>query len=139
VRWVLGFLSIAFAAAAVAVAAGGDQAPVRAAVPKAAPPPASEVARGKNVFARMGCAGCHDLAAYEGGSEFSGNGGPNLDVELEGKTRAQLRRDIVDPMAEPEGQGADGMFGTMPTDFGQRFKPGELEALISYLLSTTRQ
>ena len=128
-RWLLAALSAGFAAAAFAVAASGREEPP-ARVPNGKPT-RSQLERGKTTFARLGCAGCHNLSGSDAGAQHAP--GPNLDFAIEGKTREQLRRDITDPLAEPEGQ--MGEFGTMPTDFAQRMKPGELEALISYLLS----
>jgi len=135
----LGALSIAFAAAAIAVAASGGDTPVRAAEGK---PSRSVIERGRTVFARLACADCHQLDGSGAGGEFEGGIGPNLSQAglMETKTRERLRQDIVDPLAEPKApEGSSGEFGTMPTDFAQRMKPGELEALITYLLSTRRQ
>ena len=135
-RWVLALLSAGFAAAAIAVAASGGEEPRRAAAaPAATAAPASQLERGRTAFARLGCQGCHALAESTDPDGFMP--GPNLGQPglLESKTRARLRQDILDPEAEGA---VDGYMG-MPTDFGRRFKPGELDALITYLLSTTRQ
>jgi mono/diheme cytochrome c family protein len=77
------------------------------------------VARGRTVFAAMGCGSCHTLAA----AGSSGTIGPNLDVELAGHTRASLRATIVSPPAS-----------YMPRDFGKRLDDAELGALVTFLL-----
>lgn len=88
-------------------------------------------ANGRAVFARMGCGGCHRLA--EGGG--SGGVGPALDTRLASYDAASLRAKIVDPY--PVG---DPMyFSAMPRDYGRRLSAGELEALVAFLLATTRR
>jgi mono/diheme cytochrome c family protein len=89
--------------------------------------PASTVALGPTpeglaVFNRMGCGGCHRLAA----AHSSGPVAPNLDEELKDHTRVSLRAAILSP--PPLGQ--------MPVDFGKRMSEAELEALIDFLLAS---
>jgi mono/diheme cytochrome c family protein len=77
---------------------------------------------GLAVFNRMGCGGCHELAA----ANSSGPIGPNLDGELPDHTRESLRVAILSPPAS----------AIMPQDFGDRMSEGELESLIDFLLAS---
>jgi mono/diheme cytochrome c family protein len=86
---------------------------------------------GRAVFARMGCGGCHRLAAGAG----TGTVGPDLDELLPGYDATSLRAKIVDPYPAGEPQ----YFATMPEDFGQRMRPPELDALVDFLLATARR
>ena len=114
------------AAGAVLLALGG---PLRAEGEPARP---ASAATGADVFVRMGCGGCHRLAAG-GGSEISV--GPDLDDVLPGYDTASLRAKIVDPY--PAGAPAD--FVQMPQDFGSRMTGGELDDLVAFLLATVRR
>jgi mono/diheme cytochrome c family protein len=78
---------------------------------------------GREVFARMGCGGCHTLAA----SGSVGRIGPDLDVQLDGHTRESLIAKIVAPGPS-----------LMPDDFGARMSAGELDALVEFLLAARR-
>lgn len=119
-------------AAAVVAAAGTfavfepDEAPAPATAPPAAT--AEQVQAGRAVFARMGCGGCHTLAAGNAGAPI----GPNLDQRLAGYDREALIRKIVDPYP---GDSPD--IGSMPEDFGLRMSGAELEALVAFLLAST--
>ena len=86
---------------------------------------------GRAVFARMGCGSCHRLAA--GGGD--GQVGPDLDTLLPGYTATALRAKIVDPY--PAGDPT--YFSAMPQDFGSRMSATELDALVAFLLGTTRR
>jgi cytochrome c oxidase subunit II len=77
---------------------------------------------GLAVFNRMGCGGCHRLAA----AHSSGPVAPNLDEELPGHTRVSLRAAILSPPP----------LGMMPGDFGERMSEAELEALVDFLLAS---
>ena len=77
-------------------------------------------ADGRAVSARMGCGGCHTLAA----ASAHGQIGPDLDTRLPRHTAATL---ILDPPASPA-------FAQMPTDFGERMTRAELHALVAFLL-----
>ena len=77
---------------------------------------------GLAVFNRMGCGGCHELAA----ANSSGPIAPNLDEELPGHTRESLRVAILTPPPA----------SVMPEDFGERMSEAELEALIDFLLAS---
>jgi len=107
------------AAAFLLLTAGGGSAPPAASAPDA---PA-----GRAVFARMGCGGCHTLAAAGAHGEI----GPDLDARLPSHTAASLRAQILDPAQS-------GGFATMPTDFGKRMSRAELDALVAFLLDSAR-
>jgi cytochrome c oxidase subunit II len=82
--------------------------------------------QGEAIFAANGCGSCHTL------SEAGANGtvGPNLD-DISQADRAYIEESIVDPNAEI----AEGFSrGIMPDNFGDRLSPGELDALVEYLL-----
>jgi cytochrome c5 len=78
---------------------------------------------GLAVFNRMGCGGCHELAA----ANSTGPIAPNLDERLPNHTRDSLRVAILAP---PPG-------GMMPEDFGERISGTELDALIDFLLASS--
>jgi mono/diheme cytochrome c family protein len=105
-------------------ARGGDGDHVDRGTPAA--PPA-----GRAVFARMGCGGCHRLAA--GGGD--GGIGPDLDTVLPNYIAAALRAKIVDPYPA----GDPSYFVAMPQDFGSRMSAVELDELVAFLLGTTRR
>jgi mono/diheme cytochrome c family protein len=87
----------------------------------------SDVAAGAGVFARMGCGSCHRLAA----ARSDGGIGPNLDQRLPAHTRASLSSAIVAPPSS-------GGFYVMPSDYGERLSPDELDDLVSFLLDARR-
>ena len=113
---------VAAAVAFVLISAGGGDAPSPAA---SASGPA-----GFAVFARMGCGGCHTLAAASARGEI----GPDLDARLPSHTAASLRAKILDPAATAPAGG----FAVMPGDFGERMSRAELDALVAYLLAAAR-
>ncbi len=80
---------------------------------------------GRALFARMGCASCHTLAAAGSTGEF----GPNLDQRLRAHTAASLEATILDPPG-PRG------FSGMPEDFGTRMSDAELDTLVNFLLAS---
>jgi mono/diheme cytochrome c family protein len=121
-----------FAAAAAAFAVvllttdddGGEgRAPATGQV--AAPAPAEPLPAGQEaglaVFTRMGCGGCHTLAA----ASSTGPVGPDLDQRLPAHTRESLTAAILAP---PAGS-------IMPEDFGERMGHAELGALVDFLLA----
>lgn len=99
-------------------------------------PDAATLAAGKKVFAANGCGGCHTLKDAGAG----GNIGPDLDkLAADAKTAGQplaayVRESIVNPNAYivPSFQK-----GIMPGSFGQTLKPGELNALVAYLVGVS--
>jgi mono/diheme cytochrome c family protein len=118
---------LAAAAAAFAVVvlttdddAGDAGAPDRGQVAATAPLPEG-VEGGLAVFTRMGCGGCHRLAA----AESSGPIGPNLDERLPNHTRESLTGVILSPPS----------YSIMPNDFGERMNDAELDALVDFLLA----
>ena len=120
------------AAAAFAVVAlttdgdGGRPAPASAGpAPVSAPAGKGAVAAGGAVFARMGCGGCHRLAA----ASSDGLMGPDLDGVLRGHTRRSLTAAILTPPAT----------SGMPLDFGARMTGPELQALITFLLAAQQR
>lgn len=76
---------------------------------------------GLAVFTRMGCGGCHRLAA----AHSSGPIAPNLDERLPNHTRESLTTKITSP----------GPYSGMPDDFGERMSDAELDALVDFLLA----
>ncbi len=110
----------AFAAVALATDEDGSR-PARASTTTAAAPaPQGDVARGRVVFARMGCGGCHRLSA----AGAQGPIGPDLDLALAHHTRGSLLAKITDP----------GTGSVMPDDFARRMSGADLQALADFLL-----
>jgi len=105
-----------------------DSEPERASGPPNQPAVSDGVAAGRAVFARMGCGGCHRLAA----ARSKGGIGPNLDERLPAHTRESLSSAIVAPPAS-------GGFYVMPSDYGERLSPNELDDLVSFLLDARRR
>jgi mono/diheme cytochrome c family protein len=100
---------------------GGRQAPEDSRPTAPAAPASPARTAGLEVFTRMGCGGCHRLAA----AGSTGPIGPDLDTRLPGHTRESLTAAILTPPA-----------GTiMPPDFGRRMSDAELGALVDFLLS----
>jgi mono/diheme cytochrome c family protein len=91
----------------------------------AAPAPAGPLPEGREgglaVFTRMGCGGCHTLAA----ANSTGPIGPDLDARLPSHTRESLTAQILSP--DPA--------GIMPDDFDERMSDAELTALVDFLLA----
>jgi cytochrome c oxidase subunit 2 len=86
-----------------------------------APTASSAHATGLEVFTRLGCGGCHRLAA----ANSTGPIGPNLDDRLPHHTRDSLTAQILSPSP-----------GTvMPPGLGARMSAAELDALLDFLLS----
>jgi hypothetical protein len=79
---------------------------------------------GLAAFTRMGCGGCHRLAA----ANSTGPIGPNLDERLPSHTRESLTAQILSP--DP--------VGIMPDDFGERMTDAELTALVDFLLAVRK-
>jgi cytochrome c oxidase subunit 2 len=76
---------------------------------------------GRAVFTRMGCGGCHRLAA----ASSTGPIGPDLDARLPIHTRESLTAQILSPSGG----------SIMPEDFGERMSDAELDALVDFLLA----
>ena len=105
-------LVVAGATFALVEGAGDEPAPT-----STQPAPATD---GRAVFARMGCGGCHALAA----ANANGRIGPSLDQALTGYDARALREKIVNPGSN-----------VMPADFGERMNARELGALVTFLLA----
>jgi mono/diheme cytochrome c family protein len=88
-----------------------------------------KAAAGRALFARMGCGSCHRFAAGEG----IGFVGPDLDTVLTNYDAAMLRAKITNPYPS----GPSESFAQMPA-FSGRMSAAELDALVAFLLSTTR-
>jgi mono/diheme cytochrome c family protein len=99
---------------------GEGRAPGSGQVAAQAPAPEGREA-GLAVFTRMGCGGCHRLAA----ANSTGPIGPNLNERLPNHTRESLTAQILSP--DPA--------GIMPDDFGERMTDAELTALVDFLLA----
>ena len=84
-------------------------------------PATARASGGLAVFTRMGCGGCHRLAA----AHSSGPVAPNLDERLPNHTRESLTAQILSP----------GSSSGMPDDFGERMSGAELDALVNFLLA----
>jgi len=98
------------------VPAGGQEA---ALAPAQAVPAGQEA--GFAVFNRMGCGGCHTLAAANSSAPI----GPDLDARLPSHTRESLTAAILSPPS----------YAAMPGDFGERMSDAELTALVDFLLA----
>jgi mono/diheme cytochrome c family protein len=72
------------------------------------------------------CLACHELGG-EGGPI-----GPPLDGLGERRSHAQIRRAILDPLADTV-PGYEAVAGTMPTDYGEKLTAGQLEVLVRFL------
>jgi mono/diheme cytochrome c family protein len=108
-----GLAAAAIAFAAVATATDGDGGGERTAAASPA---------GRDVFLRMGCGGCHGLAAAGSHGEI----GPDLDAALSNHTRDSLVAKISQP----------GAMSMMPNDFASRMSDAELSALVDFLLAS---
>jgi cytochrome c oxidase subunit 2 len=92
----------------------------------------------KSIFTKgngesIACGSCHQLAAA---GTPAGGIGPNLDKVLAGKDAAFIKTSIVDPQAEiAKGYPPN----VMPPNFGQTLKPAEIDALVQYLVKSTRK
>lgn len=121
--------SPAVAAALVVAAAGlavigltsGDDEPPPPARAAAAPAPA-----GLEVWSEHGCGSCHTFAP----ASATGTFGPDLALSLTGTDAAYVRRSIVDPGAAAAA-GFDA--GAMPTDYGERISPEDLDRLVAFI------
>jgi len=89
---------------------------------------------GKTIFtqgAQPACASCHTLA--DAGADATT--GPNLDEVLKGMSPEQIRQSIVDPNAEIAKGFSEGI---MPPSYGDSLDPREIDALVDYLVESTR-
>ena len=99
-----------------------------AGVPGIQPPEAPGEGPGAQVYANNGCGSCHVLAA----AQSAGNLGPNLDEVIPDMTEAEIRQSIVNPGAVI----APGYPNAMPSDYGTKISPEELNQLIDFLVTS---
>lgn len=99
---------------------------------------AAASADGKTLFTAgndngaLSCGSCHQLA--KAGTQAGI--GPTLDDVLPGQTAAQIKTSIVDPEAIiSKGKPA----GVMPGNYGAVLSPAELDALVTYLVASTKK
>jgi mono/diheme cytochrome c family protein len=121
-------VAAAAAMAALAFAAGGDESAPAGPRPTATAIPGSTAAApgGLAVWVANGCGGCHTFAPANANGMFA----PDLALSLQGADRAYIRQSIVDPdaVAAPNWD-----TGVMPTDFGERISPDDLEKLVAFI------
>jgi cytochrome c oxidase subunit 2 len=86
---------------------------------------------GQQLFSAQGCDGCHTLKA----AGATGDIGPNLDEVLPDLSTAEIKESIVDPGAKVTSGFNDGI---MPTDFGDKLSPQELDTLVTFLSQSTQ-
>jgi cytochrome c oxidase subunit 2 len=87
--------------------------------------------QGKQVFAAQGCGSCHTLKA----AGSTGTIGPDLDKFLAGKDEGFIRESIVKPNAQ---LAAGFKGGIMPQNFGTTISKKDLDALVQFLLASTK-
>ncbi|WP_354697810.1 Cytochrome c oxidase subunit 2 [Paraconexibacter sp. AEG42_29] len=81
----------------------------------------------------IACGSCHQLA--DAGTP-AGGVGPNLDMVLAGQSADMIKESIV----EPEKVATKGFPpGVMPPNYGETLKPEELDALVEYLVTSTKK
>jgi nitric oxide reductase subunit C len=128
-------------ALAIVQRAGPGQRPAHAA--------SGDAARGKQLYARLPCASCHDITQPWPGGEVCPNLG-NIATEAArivrlpdyrgraGNAAGYIRESIVEPNAYlvpgPSYRRADGQ-SVMPRDFGETLTPAQLDDLVAFLLT----
>jgi len=85
---------------------------------------------GERAFMENGCGSCHTLSQ----AGASGTAGPDLN-DISRADAAYIEESIVDPSAKIAQGFSDGI---MPSDFGDKIPPDELDALVKYLLEAQR-
>jgi mono/diheme cytochrome c family protein len=104
---------------------GADLKPAAGAAPAAAGPARSTTTDPLEIYAQMGCAGCHVLDGKGGAI------GPPLD-RIGQQSADYIRRAILVPNADTA-RGYEKVGGMMPAIFGQQLSGAQLEALVTYL------
>ncbi len=100
--------------------------------------PATAAIDGKTLFTdgngeSIACGSCHQLAAA---GTPAGGIGPDLDKVLPGQTPEMIKTSILKPQAEiSKGYPPN----VMPPNFGQTLKPAEVDALVQYLVDSTKK
>ena len=95
------------------------------------------VKRGREIYLRVGCAGCHGPDAKGGFPNNNVPGGliPALTKAAEGYTKEELRRKIkLGSHPQKDKSGLPGPMISMPA-WGQVLKDDEIDALVEYLYS----
>jgi mono/diheme cytochrome c family protein len=85
----------------------------------------------RTMLQQHACLACHVLEG-EGGAI-----GPSLDGLGGRRSMDQIRRAILDPLADTV-PGYEAMAGTMPTNYGELLTAGQLEALVRFLAGEER-
>ncbi len=99
---------------------------------------ASSSAAGLSAFNSYGCSGCHTLTA----AKATGTVGPNLDklVAYAKQANQPLESFVHESIVNPEAYIQPGYpKGVMPSDFAQKLNPGQLEALVTFLVQSAQQ
>jgi cytochrome c oxidase subunit II len=99
---------------------------------------ATSSAAGLSVFNSYGCAGCHTLSA----AKATGNVGPNLDnlVAYAKQAKQPLEPFVHESIVDPDAYIQPGFQkGIMPTDFAQKLNPGQLAAVVTFLVQSAQK
>lgn len=100
--------------------------------------PATAAIDGKTLFTKgngesIACGSCHQLAAA---GTPAGGIGPDLDKVLPGQTPVMIKESILKPQAQiAKGYPPN----VMPPNFGETLKPEEVDALVQYLVDSTKK
>jgi cytochrome c oxidase subunit II len=99
---------------------------------------ASSSAAGLSVFNSYGCSGCHTLTA----AKATGTIGPNLDklVAYAKQANQPLESFVHESIVNPDAYIQPGYpKGVMPPDFAQKLNPGQLDAVVTFLVQSSQQ
>jgi mono/diheme cytochrome c family protein len=90
----------------------------------------ASIEEGAQIFATVGCSGCHTLAE----ADSTGTTGPDLDGALKGQSEDYIRTAIVDPNDEiAQNYPPD----VMPQNYSTELSEEQLNALVAYLAQAT--
>ena len=92
----------------------------------------SAIFKNGNANGSVACGSCHQLAA----AGTPAGVGPSLDKVLPGDTAAHIKQSIVDPSAEVDKGYPDHV---MPPNFKAVLSPAELDAVVNYLVTSTKK
>jgi cytochrome c oxidase subunit 2 len=98
----------------------------------------SSSAAGLSVFNSYGCSGCHTLTA----AKATGTVGPNLDklVAYAKQANQPLESFVHESIVNPDAYIQPGYpKGVMPPDFAQKLNPGQLAAVVTFLVQSAQQ
>jgi mono/diheme cytochrome c family protein len=99
---------------------------------------ASSSAAGLSVFNSYGCSGCHTLTA----AKATGAVGPNLDnlVAYAKQAKQPLESFVHESIVSPDAYIQPGYpKGVMPPNFAQRLNPGQLAAVVTFLVQSAQK